>query len=341
MIFDIQRFSTHDGPGIRTVVFFKGCPLACPWCENPESQSFRPELLYTKSRCVNCGSCVQADKDKALRADSASGMALRADPAGGIIIDRGVEPSLELGAVCPALALRIAGREASADEIMAEVLKDRSFFATSGGGLTLSGGEPLAHIDFAMELFAAALAEGIDIAIESCLAVSRSSVERAAALPLHWLADLKHSDAAAFRAAVARKGAGQGTARAAAGAAASGDVISSTREDSGGDGAIPLGNLEYLAGRGADLTIRVPVIPGFNDDETSMRGILEFAAGLPRPLSGRRRVDLLPYHDLAAGKYAGLGRTYAYPPGLRVENGHMARYAELGRSLGLDIVIGG
>ena len=316
MIFDIQRFSTHDGPGIRTVVFFKGCPLACPWCENPESQSFRPELLYTRSRCVSCGSCVQADKDRAMRADSAGGMALRADPAGGIIIDRGVEPSLELGAVCPALALRIAGREAGVDEIIAEVLKDRSFFATSGGGLTLSGGEPLAHIDFAMELFAAALAEGIDIAIESCLAVSRSSVERAAALPLHWLADLKHSDAAAFRAAVAREGAG-------------------------GDGAVPLGNLEYLAGRGADLTIRVPVIPGFNDDETSMRGILEFAAGLPRPLSGRRRVDLLPYHDLAAGKYAGLGRTYAYPPGLRVESGHMTRYAELGRSLGLDIAIGG
>ncbi|HWR11369.1 MAG TPA: glycyl-radical enzyme activating protein [Rectinemataceae bacterium] len=349
MIFDIQRFSTHDGPGIRTVVFFKGCPLACPWCENPESQSFRPELLYTRSRCVSCGSCVATDKGRALRANPAGDMAVHADPAGGIIIDRGVEPSPELGAVCPALALRIAGREAGVDEIMAEVLKDRSFFATSGGGLTLSGGEPLAHIDFAMELFAAALAEGIDIAIESCLAVSRSSVERAAALPLHWLADLKHTDAAAFRAAVARK---DGDSK-----GASGDGASSTREGAGGDIAVPLGNLEYLAGRGADLTIRVPVIPGFNDDETSMRGILEFAVGLPRPTDGsatgqtapsvsgqrfpRRRVDLLPYHDLAAGKYAGLGRTYAYPPGLRVESEHMVRYAELGRSLGLDIAIGG
>lgn len=312
MIFDIQRFSTHDGPGIRTVVFFKGCPLACPWCENPESQSFRPELLYTRSRCVSCGSCVAATEN------AAGGMAVHADPAGGIIIDRGVEPPPELGAVCPALALRIAGREAGVDEIMAEVLKDRSFFATSGGGLTLSGGEPLAQIDFAMELFAAALAESIDIAIESCLAVSRSNVERAAALPLHWLADLKHSDAAAFRASVAREGAG-----------------------AGGDVAVPLRNLEYLAGRGADLTIRVPVIPGFNDDETSMGGILEFAAGLQRPLSGRRRVDLLPYHDLAAGKYAGLGRTYAYPPGLRVEDARITHYAELGRSLGLDIAIGG
>jgi pyruvate formate lyase activating enzyme len=301
MIFDVQRFSTHDGPGIRTVVFFKGCPLACAWCENPESQSFRPELLYTRSRCVSCGSCVEA----------ARGAAVQADPAGGILIDRNVEPEPALGSVCPALALRVAGRDASVDEIMAEVLKDRSFFATSGGGLTLSGGEPLTQIDFAMELFAAALAEGIDIAIESCLAVSRSSVERAAALPLHWLTDLKHKDAAAFRA---------GT---------------------GGDVSLPLGNLEHLAGCGADLTLRVPVVPGFNDDEASMRGILEFAAGLPGPASGRRRLDLLPYHDLAAGKYAGLGRSYAFTPGTRVEDAHLARYAELGRSLGLDITIGG
>jgi len=314
MIFDIQRFSTHDGPGIRTVVFFKGCPLSCAWCKNPESQSFTPELLYTRSRCVSCGSCV---------AVAGGGEALRLDPAGGILIDRGVEPAPELGKVCPALALRIAGREATTNEIMAEVLKDASFFAKSGGGLTLSGGEPLAQADFAVELLEAALAKGIDIAIETCLAVPRASVERAAALPLRWLADLKHTDAAAFRAAMTRAG----TAR--AGAAGGVDVT------------LPLGNLEYLAGRGADLSIRVPVIPGFNDDETSMRGILEFAAGLPRPRSGQRRVDLLPYHDLAAGKYASLGRTYAYPPGLRVESGHLSRYAELGRSLGLDITIGG
>ena len=311
MIFDIQRFSTHDGPGIRTVVFFKGCPLSCAWCENPESQSFRPELLYTRARCVSCGSCVAA----------AGGGGLRADPAGGIQIDRSVEPRPELGSVCPALALRIAGRDMGVAEIMAEVLKDASFFAKSGGGLTVSGGEPLAQADFALGLLGAALAAGVDIAIETCLAVPRASVERAAALPLRWLADLKHTDAGAFRA---------GTSRAAA-------------ADAGGvDVALPLGNIEYLAGLGADLTLRVPVIPGFNDDEASMRGILEFAAGLTRPADGsQRRLDLLPYHDLAAGKYAGLGRAYAFPPGLRVESARMNHFAELGRSLGLDITIGG
>lgn len=327
MIFDIQRFSTHDGPGIRTVVFFKGCPLSCAWCENPESQSFRPELLYTRARCVSCGGCVAA----------AGGEGLRADPAGGILIDRSVEPRPELGAVCPALALRIAGRDLGIEAIMAEVLKDVSFFAKSGGGLTISGGEPLAQADFAIELLEAALAKGIDIAIETCLAVPRASVERAAALPLRWLADLKHTDAAAFRAAVSRAGtsrrAYRGAAREGAGAAV---------EGAGVDVGVPLGNLEYLARRGADLTIRVPVIPGFNDDETSMRGILGFAAGLPRAADGSpRRLDFLPYHDLAAGKYAGLGRAYAFPPGLRVDSARIAHFAELGTALGLDITIGG
>jgi len=335
MIFDIQRFSTHDGPGIRTVVFFKGCPLSCAWCENPESQSFRPELLYTRARCVSCGGCVAA----------ARGEGLRADPAGGILIDRSVEPRPELGAVCPALALRIAGRDLGVEAIMAEVLKDASFFAKSGGGLTISGGEPLAQADFAIELLEAALAKGVDIAIETCLAVPRAGVERAAALPLRWLADLKHTDAAAFRAGTTRgacrgtsRGAAcRGTAREAAGAAAAGDAFAS-----GVGVGVPLGNLEYLAARGADLTIRVPVIPGFNDDETSMRGILEFAAGLPRAAGAKpRRLDLLPYHDLAAGKYAGLGRAYAFPPGLRVDSARIAHFAELGTALGLDITIGG
>jgi pyruvate formate lyase activating enzyme len=311
MIFDIQRFSTHDGPGIRTVVFFKGCPLVCAWCENPESQSSRPELLYTKSHCIGCHSCLQAD----------NGGAVTSDPEGGIAVDRNVEPPASLESVCPARALRIAGREASVAEIMAEVRKDLSFFAKSVGGLTLSGGEPLAQIDLAEELLGAAVAEGIDIAIETCLAVGRTSVERAAALPLHWLADLKHVDAQAFR---------KGT---------------------GGDVELVLGNLRYLAERGADLYLRVPIVPGFNDDEASMRAILEFAAALPRPAAAGpvagtwaaagRHLDLLPYHDLAVGKYAALGRDYPYPLGLRLAAGFAETCAELGRSLGLDISIGG
>ncbi|MGO8695582.1 MAG: glycyl-radical enzyme activating protein [Rectinemataceae bacterium] len=304
MIFDIQRFSTHDGPGIRTVVFFKGCPLACAWCENPESQSFRPELLYTKAHCIGCESCLHAAN---------GGAVMRGPPEGGIAIDRRAEPPASLDSICPAKALRIAGREASVEEIMAEVRRDRDFFAKSGGGLTLSGGEPLAQIDLAEELVRAASSEGIDVAIETCLAVGRKVVERIFALPLRWLADLKHVDPAAFR------------------------------EGTGGDSEPILENIRFLAARGADLTLRVPMVPGFNDDERSMRRIFEFVAGLPLPVASAagRHLDLLPYHDLAAGKYLALGRGYPYPLGLRLEAGFAERSAELGRSFGLDISIGG
>lgn len=307
MIFDIQRFSTHDGPGIRTVVFFKGCPLRCPWCENPESQSPKAELLYTRSRCVGCRSCI-----------AAAPAAVVAGAAGGIEVIRDAEPPRSLASACPASALRLAGREATTAEILAEVLRDRAFFAKSGGGLTLSGGEPLAQIDAACELLEAALGEGLDIAIETCLAVGRPSVERLTSLPLHWLADLKHTNGEAFRGAT------------------------------GGDAALVLGNLRFLAESGADLSLRVPVVPLFNDDEASMRGILEFAASLPPPArpSGnaerpRRSLHLLPYHDLAAGKYAALGRSYAYPLGLRLESGKIEAFAEQGTELGLDVSIGG
>jgi pyruvate formate lyase activating enzyme len=301
MIFDIQRFSTHDGPGIRTVVFFKGCTLSCPWCENPESQSFAPELLYTPARCIDCGSCL----------DPICGGAMRRDGVGGIEVERGVEPGPLLATVCPALALRLAGREASAPEILAEVLKDEAFFKGSGGGVTFSGGEPLAQVELLDELARGAVERGLDTAIETCLAVPWQAVERLLGSIRHWLVDLKHCDPAAFRAAT------------------------------GGDASQVLGNIERLARSGADLTLRVPVVPGFNDDEASMGAILRFAASLPGAAGARRRLDLLPYHDLAMGKFAALGRSYPYETGLRVEAGRIEAYAQLGRSLGLDISLGG
>jgi pyruvate formate lyase activating enzyme len=299
MIFDIQRFSTHDGPGIRTVVFFKGCPLLCPWCENPESQSYRPELLYTRSYCVGCGSCLRP-AEGALRKGSL-----------GLEVVRSAIPPAVLAELCPSTALRLAGREASAREILAEVLMDKSFFEKSGGGLTVSGGEPLAQIELVIELLAAARDEGLDIAIETCLSVSSERVERAAALSPLWLADLKHVDPEAYRAAT------------------------------GGEVELPLGNLRFLAQSGAELCLRVPVIPGFNADEASLRRILEFAAALPRPSSAPRSLHLLPYHDLAAGKYAALDRVYAYPAGLRPEQRVIEGAAELGTELGLAVSIGG
>jgi len=301
MIFDIQRFSTHDGPGIRTVVFFKGCPLSCYWCQNPESQSFNRELMYVSRNCISCGTCLRAN----------NGGAVHSNPSGGISIARDVEPPLELATVCPTMALRLVGKEMSVDDIIAEVVKDNCFFVTSGGGLTLSGGEPLAQLNFAVQLIEAALRKGLDIAIESSLAVPLAYVKHVTPFPVHWLADLKHTDSTAFRNAT------------------------------GGDVRMVLQNFRYLASISADLIIRVPVIPGFNDNEDAMRAIFKFAAEIYARGEMNRRLDLLPYHDLAIGKYESLGRSYAIQPGTRVPENQMKLFAEMGQTLGLEITIGG
>jgi len=305
VFFDIQRFSTHDGAGIRSIVFFKGCPLRCAWCENPESQHAEPELLFDQKRCIDCGACLRPEAGGFMHRDDSGRIAARTHLAPGSV------PPAVPAELCPSLAIRVAGREASAQEIIDEVLKDEVFFRKSGGGVTFSGGEPLLQGALLEELVAAFTGRGIDCAVESCLAVSPAALEKLPAYPITWLADLKHTDAAPFR------------------------------EGTGGDLAPVLANLTRLAAGGAAVVLRVPVVPGFNDDEASLRRILEFAAALPHPAPGKPRLDLLPYHDLAAGKYAALGRPYPYPHGLSVSRPFLRRMAEAGRALGLDITIGG
>ena len=195
----------------------------------------------------------------------------------------------------------------SVDEVMAEVEKDEAFYAKSGGGLTISGGEPLAQADFTEALVRAALGRGISVAIESCLAASLEAVDRLSALPVLWLADFKHADPAAFA-----KGTG-------------GSLVSVAAA------------LELLAERGADIILRVAVVPGFNDDDKSMQAILEHAEALG---TRSRRVDLLAYHELAAGKYVALDREYRMTPGLAVPAGSLARFVEMGAAIGLSVSIG-
>jgi pyruvate formate lyase activating enzyme len=297
LVSDIQRYSTHDGPGIRTTVFLKGCPLACAWCQNPEGQSFRPELMHAPGRCIACDSCL---------APSLGGV-MRRNGSGALEVDREKEVPPEAASVCPSLALRVVGRAVSVGAVMAEVVKDEAFFAKSGGGLTISGGEPLAQADFTHALARAALGRGISVAIDTCLAASPKAVDRLSALPVLWLADLKHADPSAFA------------------------------EGTGGSLAPITANLKLLATRGAEVVLRVPVVPGFNDDDESMMAILTMAAALAMK---SRRLDLLPYHDLAAGKYLALGRNYAMRPGLAVSADRLVRFAQMGAALGLSVSTG-
>jgi pyruvate formate lyase activating enzyme len=308
MVFDIQRFSTHDGEGIRTIVFFKGCPLRCAWCENPESQLEVSELLFDPKHCIDCASCLEP----------AAGGLMHRSPSGGIVPVRGADAGnkaddtlYNLAELCPSRAIRVAGRRMSLREILGQVMKDEAFFRKSGGGVTFSGGEPLLQWELVLQLSRELSSRGVDCAVETCLAFGGEALEALLGQDLTWLVDLKHTDAKAFL------------------------------EGTGGDLLPVMANLGRLAASGAKIVYRVPVIPGFNDDDASMGSIMEYAAALPRDPTHTTRMDLLPYHDLAAGKYAALGRHYPYHRGLSIPPAFLRRHAEAGAALGLEVSIGG
>jgi pyruvate formate lyase activating enzyme len=265
VVFDIQRFSLHDGPGIRTTVFLKGCPLACAWCHNPEGIAPRPEVLLVKGRCLGCGAC-GAVCPEAVRTDGVvtGGPGGAAAPLDGARCRR-------CGAcveACPAGARRKAGREMTATEVVAEVARDRVFYEESGGGATFSGGEPLLQFDFLLELLDGCRAERIHTTLDTCGHAPRAGLLEAAARADLVLYDLKSMDPERHRAAT------------------------------GVDNAGILANLRALADTGTPIWLRVPVIRGFNDDLENALATARLAA----PLDSVRRVSLLPYHALGRHK---------------------------------------
>ncbi len=183
VVFDIQRYSIHDGPGIRTTLFLKGCPLRCPWCHNPEGQESAPELLLAPALCIRCGSCVEACPDRAARmaadvADGSARCALR-----GACVE-----------ACPAGARRMAGASMSVEDVLAEVEKDRVFYEQSGGGVTFSGGEPLMQAGFLHECLTACHARGLHTTVDTCGHAGTAALLYAAGDADLFLFDLKLMD---------------------------------------------------------------------------------------------------------------------------------------------------
>ncbi|MBM3744391.1 MAG: glycyl-radical enzyme activating protein [Acidobacteria bacterium] len=295
LVFNILRFCLHDGPGIRTTVFLKGCPLSCWWCHNPEGQSSEPELLYYAARCRRCGACVEVCPQ--------AEVAQR---------DGVVEPSPlceRCGAcveVCVAGARELAGRPMSVSDVLREVERDLVFFEESGGGVTLSGGEPLQHPDFTVALLDACRARGVHTVLETCGMASREALLNAARRADLVLYDLKVLDP--------RK----------------------HREYTGSPNDAILGNLEALAGSGHPPVVRLPLIPGLNDGEADLREYAGFLARL-----GIRRVDVLPYHRIGIDKYRRLGRPYHLPETATADaeaNRAVAAQFQIG---GFEVTIGG
>ena len=248
-VFNIQRFCVNDGPGIRTTVFLKGCPLSCVWCQNPESQRFEPEILFYKDKCTGCGRCkcvTAADRDF----------------------------------VCFNGAKEICGKTVSANEVTAEVLKDKPFYKNSGGGVTLSGGEPLAQYDFSLELLKKAKENGIHTAIETCGYAEKSKILEIAKYVDLFLFDCKETDPELHK------------------------------KYTGVDNKIILENLKALSDAGSKIILRCPIIPGFNDRAEHFKGISETA----EKFIGIEHIEIEPFHPLGESKYSALGREVADIP---------------------------
>ncbi|MGK9172433.1 glycyl-radical enzyme activating protein [Yokenella regensburgei] len=271
MIFNIQRYSTHDGPGIRTVVFLKGCSLGCRWCQNPESRARGREVLFDARLCLEgCHLCQQAVPTAITRT------------LNGLVIERDALHEADLDALtlcCPTEALTVCGENQSVDQIMATVLRDRAFYARSGGGITLSGGEPFMHPTLAQALLKRSHEEGIHTAVESCLHVPWHYIAPSLPYVSLFLADLKHVDSAVFR------------------------------QWTDGSARRVLDNLKRLAQAGKEMIVRVPLIPGFNADEQSITAITRFAADELQV----REIHFLPYHTLGMNKYTLLNQPYTAP----------------------------
>ena len=265
-IFNIQRFSTSDGPGIRTTVFLKGCPLSCIWCHNPESQKVAYEILYAKDKCTGCRACAAVCENKA-HIFSEDGHIYNRDLCTGC-------KSCTSG--CYSGALSYAGEEVSAESVMEKVIRDIPFYR-EGGGMTLSGGEPLMQYEFSLELLKKAKENGIHTAVETSGYYIGNLYEAAKYTDL-WLYDIKLTD--------------------------EDEHIKYT----GVSNKIILENLRYLNDSDAEIVLRCPIIPGINLNDEHFEKIAE----LSYSLSSVKCVQFLPYHPLGIDKMKNLGRELKY-----------------------------
>ena len=250
-IFDIQRNSFVDGPGIRTTVFFKGCNLKCAWCHNPESQSKKPQMMYYKDKCSGCGKCKE----------------ICPTPDNCILCGK-------CTFYCPADARKVCGKEYTVDEVFSEIIKDKSYYENSGGGVTFSGGECMLQIDFLLEIMIKCKENGIHTAVDTAGYTPFESFEKILPYTDLFLYDIKCFDNEKHKKYV------------------------------GVENELILENLKKLFQANAKIWIRIPVIADINDSTEEMQCIKKFLFAYGKP----EKIELLPYHIMGENKYAAIGR---------------------------------
>jgi len=352
-VFDIQRFATKDGPGIRTLVFLKGCPLHCQWCANPESQLASPQVLYDPVKCKGCGRCIRACPSGAISPHPDFGM--YTDPERCTSCGACVE-------ACFFSARKISGKSYTPSKLVTLLEKDLPYFRQSGGGVTFSGGEPLVYPEFLRQVLSLCTEKGIDVAIETCGQVPWESFE--AVLPTGKgspgvslvFFDFKHIDPELHR-----QYTGMDNRLILQNLRKLSGVFSNLvvripvipgvslvffdfkhidpelhRQYTGMDNRLILQNLRKLSGVFSNLVVRIPVIPGVNFELHTMQRMFGWLLELP----AAPRVELLPYHRLGTSKYKGLGRDYTLKSLPALTPGDLETFEQLAREMGLMARVG-
>ncbi|MDY6835790.1 MAG: glycyl-radical enzyme activating protein [Chloroflexota bacterium] len=299
IITNIQFYSLCDGPGIRTNVFLKGCVLNCRWCHNPEGVRRNPEVFPYHPNCIGCGDCIEKC------------------PSGAITLPEPTKPSVDKGRCtyclqctdfCRYRALVVYGRYVTVGEVITEVEKDKPFYKNSGGGMTLSGGDPLAQPDFTLSLLQAAQAREINTCLDTSGYAPWETLEKMIDYIDFFLWDIKHMDSAAHK------------------------------DWSGVGNELILDNLKKVAERKKKIRIRVPIITGINDTNENLLATAQFVQSLGESIQG---VDLLPYHPWAGAKYRLFGIDYPFPAGEGYNEERLLELLGIFEPYAAEVTVGG